>query len=55
MSEKYILVNWPESQKFVDHDRFDECLICHSINDKECAPNTYMVPEDLYNEVNDHR
>lgn len=42
---KYILVEWPEYQVFMEHPRFSE--VCHYCPDS----NTYFVPEDLYNEV----
>lgn len=47
---KYIAVEWPESQKFVD---YKECYLAipNDPTDYEPSGNTYMVPEDLYNEV----
>lgn len=43
--KKYINVEWPEYQFFMDHPRFrDECYYCSDSN-------VYFVPEDLYNEV----
>lgn len=42
---KYICVEWPEYQFFMDHQRFrDECYYCPDAN-------VYFVPEDLYDEV----
>ena len=42
---KYICVEWPEYQFFMDHQRFrDECYYCSDTN-------VYFVPEDLYDEV----
>lgn len=42
---KYINVDWPEYQLFMDHSRFrDECYYCSDSN-------VYFVPEDLYDEV----
>ena len=42
---KYICVEWPEYQFFMDHQRFrDECYHCPDTN-------VYFVPEDLYDEV----
>ena len=42
---KYICVEWPEYQFFMDHQRFrDKCYYCPDTN-------VYFVPEDLYDEV----
>ena len=42
---KYIAVEWPEYQTFMEHPRFrEECYYCADAN-------TYFIPEDLYNEV----
>ena len=49
--EKYILVSFPEIQKFMAHSRWDECIFCSSIEGHECPDSTYAVPEDLYNEI----
>lgn len=40
---KYIKVEWPEYQFFMDHPRFGEC--CYLVED-----NSYMIPEDIYEE-----
>ena len=47
---KYVKVDWPESQKFSDNER---CYLALSNDptDYEPSGNTYMVPEDLYEEV----
>lgn len=47
---KYIKVDWPDSQKFSDNEK---CYIAIPVNreDYETSGNTYMVPEELYNEV----
>lgn len=37
--EAYVLVHWPESQKFMDNE---ECLPCDSIE------GALFVPEDIY-------
>ena len=46
---KYIKVDWPEYQKFEEHERAGECYSCTVYGD----PDIYamMVPEDLYEEV----
>ena len=50
--EKYILVQWPDSQMFVGHERFNECLLVQNFNGhKEVGDCAYMVPEDLYQEI----
>lgn len=51
MKTKYILVSWPEIQDFMEHPRWSECLFCSSIEGHECPDSSYMVPEDLYDEV----
>lgn len=44
---KYICVEWPEYQIFMEHPRFEEdCYYCPDSS-------VYFVPEDLYNEVMD--
>ena len=42
---KYIILGWPEIQKFMDHPRWDECKMIAS-DDIE-----YAIPEDLYDDV----
>lgn len=54
MSERYVMVTWPEIQKFMDHRRFSECIFCTEIRDHPCPDSTYMVPESLYQEVINH-
>lgn len=46
--DKFILVTFPEIQDFMEHERFEECIF---INDDKVPDSSYMVPEDLYNEV----
>lgn len=42
---KYIYVEWPEYQIFMEHPGFEEdCYYCPDSN-------VYFIPEDLYNEV----
>lgn len=45
---KYELVTFPEIQQFMTHPRWDECIF---VNDEKLPDSSYMVPEDLYNEV----
>ena len=47
--ERYILVEWPEIQNFMSHPRWSECI---EIAGHPCPDNSYMVPESLYEEVN---
>lgn len=51
---KYIKVDWPDSQRFADNE---ECYIAIPVDptNYEISGNTYMVPEDLYNEVMEER
>jgi hypothetical protein len=50
--KKYILVQWPESQRLMEHERFDECLFVNDIEGhKEVGSSAYMCPEDLYDEI----
>lgn len=50
-SEKYLLVEWPEIQKFMDHPRWHECIFCIEIEGHPCPDGAYMVPESLYKEM----
>lgn len=50
--EKYVLVEWPEIQIFMDHPRWGECIFCTEIIGHPCPDGSYMVPESLYKEVN---
>ena len=50
--ERYILVEWPEIQIFMDHPRWSECIFCMEIEGHPCPDQSYMVPESLYKEVN---
>lgn len=50
--ERYILVEWPEIQNFMDHPRWSEYIFCMEIAGHPCPDNSYMVPESLYKEVN---
>lgn len=46
---KYIKVDWPEYQKFEEHNRISECYTVKVYGDDDIQ--SLMVPEDLYNEV----
>lgn len=28
VTERYILVGWPEIQEYMEHSRWDECILC---------------------------
>ena len=47
---KYILVDWPEIQDYMEHPRYRECYSANSIDENE-ATGVWFVPEDLYEEV----
>ena len=50
--EKYVLVEWPESQKLMEHKRFNECLFIQDIDGHdEVGSSAYMCPEDLYKQI----
>ena len=34
--ERYILVEWPEIQNFMDHPRWSECIFCMEIEGHPC-------------------
>lgn len=41
--EKYLLIEWPESQEFMDNE---ECYPCVDLD------GAYFVPEEIYNQTN---
>lgn len=46
---KYVCVEWPEYQIFMEHPRFeDDCYYC-------LDSSVYFIPEDLYDEVMEER
>lgn len=49
--QKYILVSWPEIQSFMDHPRWSDCIFCEEIEGHPCPDSSYMVPEEIYEEV----
>ena len=46
VGNKYIQVEWPEYQYFMDGDRWNECI---PVIDEDIS--SYMIPEDYYNEI----
>lgn len=52
MKQKYILVQWPESQMLMDNKRFNECLLVIDIHGhKKVGTSAYMCPENLYKKI----
>jgi len=52
MSNTYKLVLWPESQDFMEHERFNECILGMELEGHdEIGLSAYFIPVDLYNEV----
>ena len=48
--QRYIKVSDDsEIRLFVKSSRWPECIACKCINGHFCKPNTWMIPEDLYN------
>lgn len=49
-SQRYIKVSdASEISLFIQSSRWSECIACKCINGHYCSPNTWMIPEDLYN------
>ena len=52
--EKYILVQWPDSQLLMENPRFNECLFVENIEGHEdVGSSAYMCPESLFKEIFD--
>lgn len=51
---KYILETWPEIQQYMYHPRWNECIFCIEIDGHPCPDSAYMIPESLYNEINNN-
>lgn len=51
---KYILETWPEIQQYMHHPRWNECIFCTEIDGHPCPDSAYMIPESLYNEINNN-
>jgi hypothetical protein len=45
MDNKYILVQWPFSQKFMEHSNFNKCYLVQALDDQEHFDSAYFVPE----------
>ena len=48
MKKMYVLVEWPESQKLMDEEWFDECYLANSFEDDDVSDSAYFVPWDRY-------
>lgn len=46
METKYILVKWPESQKWIGHP---DCYLAAKESDDKSSQPMYFVPENIYN------
>lgn len=53
--QKYILVSWPEIQLFMNHPRWSDCIFCMDIEGHPCLDSSYMIPEEIYKEVNNFK
>lgn len=52
MKQKYVLVQWPESQLLMCNERFNECLLVIDIDGhEEVGTSAYMCPVNLYREI----
>lgn len=50
--EKYVLVQWPESQRLMESNRFNECLFVENIDGHDdVGSSAYMCPKNLYDEL----
>lgn len=50
--QKYILVQWSDSQLLMENNRFSECIFCMDTEGHEEVGNcAYMCPEDLWEEI----
>lgn len=47
---KYILVEWPDIQDFMEHPRYKECYFGNSVHEQNIT-GIWFIPEDLYEEV----
>lgn len=51
MCNEFIKVYWPDIQDYMGHPRYKECYLCESLDEDSNEVSVYMVPIDLYNEV----
>lgn len=52
--EKYILVSYPEVEKFMEHSGWNECVACVSTDGHPCPDGTWAVPESMYRSMYEH-
>lgn len=54
MSDKYILVQWPDSQELMDKPWFNECILAQDLEGHdEVGSSAYFVPENRIKELKD--
>lgn len=50
--DRYVIVTWPDTQKLMNHPRFNECLLIDNIEGHiDVGSSAYAVPIDIYNEI----
>ena len=55
MSEKYILIRFPEVQELMDEEWFrQECYLCQAFEDQEHIDSAYFVPTGRLKERDDN-
>jgi hypothetical protein len=49
--QKYVLIQWPDSQALMDMPWFKECVFCMDLEGhEEVGDSAYMIPEERYEE-----
>ena len=52
MPNKYVLIQWPDSQELMEKSWFNECVLAQDIQGHdEVGSSAYFVPEERYNEL----
>ena len=53
MEKEYVIITWPESQRLMEEEWFDECIL---INEEplldEVGPSAYFVPKSRVENLN---
>lgn len=49
--QKYILVKWPLTMLLLQNKRLNECYIALPVDYEKSIDSSYLVPEDLYEEL----
>lgn len=47
--KRYIKVSGDAVSAFMNSQQWSECIACARVHGHYCDPNTWMIPEDLYN------